>query len=126
MGHTETHLLTALLLAPLALHTVTSPQTIRETLVWTTGESGAEVPDIPGVCQSRSGTLLAFCEGRILPSDADPHHLLLKCRIDEGATWRESRFVERNEHGECYGNPTPVVDRRTPSDPGASTGKTGV
>ena len=106
-------LLTALLLAPLALRAETPPQTIRETLVWTTGESGAEAPNIPGVCQSRSGTLLAFCEGRIRSGDADPHHLLLKRSTDQGATWSESLFVERSEHGECYGNPTPVVDRNS-------------
>jgi len=85
----------------------------HESLVWAANEAGLKAHHVFGLCRSKKGTVLAFCEGRIEPDDLDPHHVLLKRSTDRGATWGKDIFVERSDGQESFANPTPVVDRHT-------------
>lgn len=96
-----------------AVNAQAAPASIPETTVWTHDENNVKHPFVYGLCRSRSGAVLAFCEGRVESGDDTPHHLLLKRSSDRGATWSQSIFIERSERGECFANPTPVVDGRT-------------
>lgn len=67
---------------------------------------------IPSLVTTPKGTLLAFCEGRFSNSDSGRVDLLLKTSPDGGRTWSDSRIVAGG-NGDTWGNPCPVVDRKT-------------
>lgn len=58
-------------------------------------------------------TILACTEGRYENCDAGPHDLLLRRSTDRGATWTPSQTLVAATEGQCWANPTFVVDRAT-------------
>ena len=81
-------------------------------MVWPHNEAGLWPHHVYGFCRSPNGTLLAVTEGRMKPSDTDPHHLLLKRSTDDGETWSDNHMLEESQDGECWANMSPVVDYR--------------
>lgn len=68
---------------------------------------------IPALITTTKKTVLAFAEGRRHNcGDATDIDIVLKRSTDGGRTWGPLRIVGAG-HGDTYGNPAPVVDRRT-------------
>jgi len=87
-----------------------------ETTVFESGTDGYHTYRIPGIVVTKSGTLLAFCEGRKNSgSDAGDIDLLVKRSSDQGQTWskQEIVFEEGGDAKITIGNPCPVVDQST-------------
>jgi len=84
--------------------------------LFVSGEGGYAAYRIPAIVVTKSGTLLAFCEGRkTTRADQDNHDALLRRSTDGGQTWSPSQLIHE-EGGDAIitiGNPTAVVDRRT-------------
>jgi sialidase-1 len=81
--------------------------------VFVSGEEGYDTYRIPALLLTRSGTLLAFCEGRRnSQSDTGDIDLLLRRSEDGGRSWNRQEIVWQDEENVC-GNPAPVVDRET-------------
>ncbi|MEZ6016803.1 MAG: sialidase family protein [Planctomycetota bacterium] len=81
--------------------------------VWTSGVGGYHTYRIPSVIATRSGALLAFCEGRKSGrGDTGDIDLLRKRSTDGGQTWSAHSVVWDAGPHVC-GNPCPVVDART-------------
>jgi sialidase-1 len=79
--------------------------------VFVAGENGYHTYRIPSVIATRTGTLLAFAEGRRAGAgDAGDIDLLLRRSADRGATWSPMRVIGDNGPN-TFGNPCPVVDR---------------
>ncbi|MDT3398732.1 sialidase family protein [Streptomyces sp. B1866] len=80
---------------------------------------------IPAVVRAKSGTLLAFAEGRVdTCGDAGDIDLVLRRSADGGRTWGPLQVVDEGG-GDTHGNPAPVVDQRTGRVLLASTYNTG-
>ncbi|MFF7372597.1 sialidase family protein [Streptomyces tricolor] len=79
------------------------------TVPFRAGREGYASFRIPAVVAGRSGTLLAFCEGRV-DSAADHGHIdiVLKRSTDGGRTWGPLQVAARNGT-DLAGNPAPVV-----------------
>lgn len=68
---------------------------------------------IPAIIQAKSGTLLAFAEGRKNScSDSGNIDLVLKRSTDDGKTWSRPIVVWSDGSNTC-GNPAPIVDRES-------------
>jgi len=84
--------------------------------VYTSGTEGYHTYRIPGVVITKTGTLLAFCEGRKTGSgDQGDIDLVLRRSSDGGKTWGPMQLVHE-EGGTAkitIGNPCPVVDRQS-------------
>ncbi len=84
--------------------------------VYTSGTEGYHTYRIPGIVLTKTGTLLAFCEGRKTGSgDQGDIDLVLRRSTDGGKTWGPMQLVHE-EGGTAkvtIGNPCPVVDRQT-------------
>ncbi len=77
------------------------------------GEGGYHTYRIPALTVTRSGRLLAFCEGRLEGSgDAGRIDLLVRWSDDNGVTWAAPSVVAQDPP-HTVGNPSPVVDRVT-------------
>lgn len=77
------------------------------------GEGGYHTYRIPALITTRSGTLLAFCEGRRGGAgDTGDIDLLVRRSTDSGKTWSPQRVIA-DMAGDTVGNPTPVIDRKT-------------
>lgn len=76
------------------------------------GEKGYQNYRIPAIIKTKTGTLLAFCEGRVKPGDAGDIDLLYRRSTDNGKTWSEQKMIW-NDGGNTCGNPCPVVDEQT-------------
>src|SRR5262245_13756729 len=86
---------------------------IDRTAVWTAGEGGYKSYRIPAVMTTKSGAVLAFCEGRRNSrSDTGEINLILKRSTDGGKTFGETQTVWADGPNTC-GNPCPVVDKST-------------
>ncbi|MFF1711823.1 exo-alpha-sialidase [Streptomyces sp. NPDC058268] len=79
------------------------------TVPFRAGREGYASFRIPAVVRTRSGTLLAFCEGRV-GSQADSGNIdvVLKRSSDGGRTWGPLQVVAQNGTN-LAGNPAPVV-----------------
>ncbi|MFF8727684.1 exo-alpha-sialidase [Streptomyces sp. NPDC015171] len=79
------------------------------TVPFRAGQEGYASFRIPAVVASRTGTLLAFCEGRV-ESAADHGHIdiVQKRSTDGGRTWGPLQVAASNGTG-LAGNPAPVV-----------------
>jgi sialidase-1 len=85
----------------------------EQRVLFAAGDGGYHTYRIPALVVSRSGTLLAFCEGRrFSSSDAGQIDLLLRRSADGGRTFNEQQIIA-SEPGWTCGNPAPVVDRQT-------------
>lgn len=86
---------------------------LEQSELWVSGEAGYHTYRIPALAVAKSGTVLAFCEGRRdSRSDAGQIDLLLRRSDDGGRTWTEPQVVV-TEEGMTSGNPCPVVDHDT-------------
>lgn len=92
---------------------VTKADDVQFTDVFKSGEHGYHSFRIPAIVASKSGTLLAFCEGR-KDSRSDSGNIdLVVCRsIDSGRTWGAPTVIWDDAENTC-GNPAPVVDQAT-------------
>ncbi|WP_181794544.1 exo-alpha-sialidase [Streptomyces sp. WELS2] len=80
---------------------------------YVSGQGGYAVYRIPAVVRTRSGTLLAFAEGRRGGAqDSGDIDVVLRRSADGGCTWGPLTVVAAG-HGDTRGNPAPVVDPRT-------------
>ena len=79
--------------------------------VWDKDEGGAEAFNAFGLCVAQNGDVLAFCEGRVRPTDGDPMHIFFKRSRDGGRSWSENRVLVDSVDGLVLHNPTPVLDR---------------
>ena len=81
--------------------------------VYVSGEGGYDTYRIPAVVVTRSGTVLAFCEGRVSGrGDSGDIDLLVKRSDDHGVTW-SNHTVVWSDLDNTSGNPSPVVDSTT-------------
>jgi sialidase-1 len=84
-----------------------------QTDVYVAGRDGYHTYRIPSVILTTKGTLLAFAEARREGrGDAGDIDLVLKRSTDGGNTWSAMRVIGDNGPN-TFGNPCPVVDRRT-------------
>lgn len=80
---------------------------------YASGTGGYATYRIPAVVRTRSGTLLAFAEGRTAgKQDAGDIDVVLRRSRDGGCTWGPLQVVAAG-HGDTRGNPAPVVDPGT-------------
>ncbi len=84
-----------------------------ESNIWDKTEDGLVRHFVFGLAVTNDDTVLAFCEGRISSADDGAHHILLKRSIDGGVTWGDDIMIAQSTNGECYANPTPVVDKNS-------------
>jgi sialidase-1 len=102
-----------LILAPAASTFAAAPPDIERTTVFTSGTDGYHTYRIPSVIRTKSGTVLAFAEGRKNGrGDSGDIDLLLKRSTDDGKTFSAQQVIW-NDAENCCGNPCPVVDERT-------------
>ena len=103
----------ALAALPLVLAAPSRVDPPRFTDVYVAGENGYDTFRIPSVVVTRTGTALAFAEGRRNgPADAGDIDLVLKRSRDGGASWSAMQVV--GDIGpNTFGNPCAVVDRKT-------------
>lgn len=89
------------------------PRKLHHTDVYIAGEQGYNTFRIPAAIAAGNGTLLAFAEARRTGAgDAGDIDLVLKRSHDGGASWSPLQVVGDNGPN-TFGNPCPVVDRRT-------------
>jgi len=87
--------------------------TCEQTALFVGGQAGYNTYRIPALCVARTGTVLAFCEGRKYEMrDHGEVHLMLKRSVDGGQTWTSIRTIVE-EKGFTCGNPCPVADMKT-------------
>jgi sialidase-1 len=97
----------------LAAAATATSQDIEQIEVWRAGQDGYHTYRIPALIQTRSGTLLAFCEGRKdSRSDSGNIDLLVKRSTNGGRTWSAQQLVA-DAGPDTIGNPCPVQDRKT-------------
>jgi len=84
--------------------------------VFVAGTEGYFAYRIPSLLTTKSGTVLAFCEGRKTSlSDDGDNDLVLRRSTDSGQTWQKLQLVHE-EGGDAIitvGNPCPVIDPAT-------------
>jgi sialidase-1 len=77
------------------------------------GTDGYNTFRIPAIITTKSGTLLAFAEGRKRSSsDTGDIDLVMKRSEDNGKTWSAVKVIWNDGENVC-GNPAPVQDRKT-------------
>ncbi|GGZ10680.1 sialidase family protein [Streptomyces poonensis] len=82
---------------------------IETSVPFRAGQEGYASFRIPAVVATRSGTLLALCEGRVDSRDDHGHiDIVLKRSTDGGRTWGPLEVAARNGD-DLAGNPAPVV-----------------
>lgn len=90
-----------------------APAFTQQVLFKAAQEQGYSCFRIPAIVKTRSGTLLAFAEGRVLNcGDTADIDVVLKRSTDGGQTWSPLRVVNSGD-GDTHGNPVPIVDRQT-------------
>lgn len=82
-----------------------------ESIVWKHNEDGVASVFVYGFTVANSGIVLAFAEGRIERHDDSPHHIFIKRSKDNGATWSENRILVQSTEGQCWAQPTALVER---------------
>jgi len=91
-------------------YAATEPQL---TNVFISGHDGYHTYRIPSLLVTKSGTLLAFAEGRKSDEgDAGNIDMLLKRSTDQGKTWGATQIIWDEGSNTC-GNPCPVLDRNS-------------
>ncbi len=79
--------------------------------LWKSGEGEYDTYRIPSLIQTKSGALLALCEGRKTGrGDSGNIDLLMRRSEDGGRTWSLSEVIW-DDAGNTCGNPCPVVDQ---------------
>lgn len=86
---------------------------LDQQVIWASGEGGYHTYRIPALVKTKTGSLLAFCEGRRHGrGDAGTIALLMKRSDDNGHSWGETQVVVDEVNMTC-GNPCPVLDCET-------------
>lgn len=86
---------------------------LEQTVVFAAGDGGYNTFRIPAIVTAADGSLLAFAEGRKnSASDTGDIDTVLRRSVDGGRTWGAIQVVG-NDAANTFGNPSPVVDRRT-------------
>jgi sialidase-1 len=86
---------------------------LRQTDVYVAGQDGYQTYRIPSVILTPKGTLLAFAEARReAAADAGDIDLVVKRSRDGGTTWSAMQVIGDNGPN-TFGNPCPVIDRKT-------------
>lgn len=82
------------------------------TRVFTYGEGSYQIFHQSGMVVAKSGTILAYTQGRLGSSnDSAPADIIMKRSTDNGATWGAMQVVwDHSETSEKWGNPTFVAD----------------
>lgn len=80
--------------------------------VFTAGEGGYRSIRIPSVVVTTQGTVLAFAEGRAVPSDQAENDLVMKRSTDGGRSWSALRVIQ-DDGRHSLNNPTAVVERQS-------------
>ena len=81
--------------------------------VYVAGEGAYHTYRIPSLIVTRTGTLLAFAEGRRqAAADSGDIDLVLKRSVDGGQSWSAAQVLGDNGPN-TFGNPCPVIDKRT-------------
>ncbi len=81
--------------------------------IFKSGTEGYSIFRIPAVVTTKTGTLLAFAEGRVNgSSDTGNIDLLMRSSEDGGKKWSPIKIIWNDGENVC-GNPAPVVDRKT-------------
>ena len=105
--------LMAVLASVVAGATASAAATFTEQELYVQGQGGYAGYRIPAIVRTKSGALLAFCEGRRNSlSDSGDIDVLVRRSTDGGETWGEPHVVWSDGANTC-GNPAPVVDMRT-------------
>jgi sialidase-1 len=84
-------------------------QISQATYLFKNRTNGYGVYRIPTIIKTKSGKLLAFCEGRQSLFDHGNIDLVMKSSIDNGLTWSKLSVVWNDGANTC-GNPSPVID----------------
>jgi len=86
---------------------------LNQVPVFVAGSDGVATYRIPAIVETKKGTLLAFCEGRVKnSSDQGNIDLVLRRSMDGGKTWLPLQVLVDDGLNACQ-NPAPVVDRKT-------------
>lgn len=86
---------------------------VTQQVIWNGGTDGYHTYRIPALAVTKSGAMLAICEGRKSGGgDAGDIDMLVKRSTDQGVTWSAQQVVW-DDGGATCGNPAPVVDRET-------------
>lgn len=81
--------------------------------VYVSGQDGYQTYRIPALTVTKTGTVLAFCEGRKnSSSDTGDINLLVKRSPDNGRTWSPQHIVW-DDAGNTCGNPCAVVEQES-------------
>jgi sialidase-1 len=89
-----------------------SAQTSEKQWLFKNGKDGYNMFRIPTIITTRSGKILAFCEGRRSLRDGGNIDLVMKISRDTGKTWDKLKVVWNEGKNTC-GNPAPVYDNVT-------------
>jgi sialidase-1 len=101
------------LLTALALASSAPAADVEEQTLFQAGEAGYHTYRIPSLIVTKSGAVLAFCEGRKNGrGDTGDIDLVLRRSTDGGKTWGKIQVVWDEADNTC-GNPCPVVDHTT-------------
>jgi len=87
-------------------------QVSKATYLFKNHVDGYGVYRIPTIIKTKSGKLLAFCEGRQSLFDHGNIDLVMKSSLDDGKTWSKLHVLW-NEASNTCGNPSPVIDETT-------------
>jgi sialidase-1 len=68
---------------------------LEKTDLFTAGQGGYVMCRIPGVCVSKRGTLLVYCEGRQGSGDWTQQDILLRRSTDGGKTWSDPKVLSK-------------------------------
>ncbi|MER6127472.1 sialidase family protein [Streptomyces sp. NPDC001795] len=103
----------AAFLTPLAATHASATPGCTSSVPYTAGRGGYDTYRIPATATTRSGTVLAFAEGRRDGAgDSGDIDVVLRRSFDGGCTWGPLMVVAAGK-GNTRGNPAPVVDPRT-------------
>ena len=80
--------------------------------VFTSGAEGYASIRIPAVLVTNRGTVLAFAEGRVRPTDQAENDIVFKRSIDGGKTWSALRVI-RDDGANSLNNPAVVQESGT-------------
>lgn len=103
----------ALLVLSIVAMPASAQEASKEVDVFVSGRDGYHTFRIPALVTSKSGTLLAFCEGRkVGRGDSGNIDVVLRRSLDHGVTWQPLQILA-DMGDDTIGNPCPVVDRDT-------------
>ena len=81
--------------------------------VFKSGSNGYNTFRIPSIIKTKTGSLLAFAEGRKNnASDSGDIDIVLRRSEDNGKTWGDLIIIRDDGENVC-GNPSPVLDKKT-------------